>query len=490
MSQWAEIRHLHFVQKLGKRAIARRLGVDRKTVTRVLGEAAARTGRRSPRRGRRLDAHRPAIIAWLEAEPCLTAKRIGALLRGTHPGLVVRPRALREYVAQAKASLRTREAFVHRTHPPGATLEVDFGQTYLVIAGQLRRGHYLVATLPASNAYFVKIYPFERLECLLDGIVCAFRYFGGLTGRLVLDNTSLAVREVLRGPERDENRAFQAFRGELALHADFCAPRKGWEKGSVEGGVGYARDNCFRPRMEAASWEAANEKILHTLDADLDTRQLPDGRTARQALAEERVLLRPLPIHLPEACRTHPRGIDKFGHVTVDGVRYSVPIEHAYGSAIVRLYHDRVAVAVGADVVASHVRAWKPGANVLDPLHILSLLIRKHRAAGEATALLNLPPVFERLRAALRDETRRSDREWIEVLQLMHHHTLEEVAHAAELAIDKGSPRLATIRALLRREEGPPAPVEPVSIERADIAAIYVKPADLTAYDQLGRAAS
>lgn len=490
MSQWAEIRHLYFVQKVAKRAISRRLGVDRKTVTRVLGEEAARTSRHSPPRGSRLDAHRPAIEAWLREEPRLTAKRIGALLRESHPEFVVRARTLREYVAQLKATLFTKEAFIHRTHRPGATLEIDFGETCLEIEGELRRGHYFVATLPASNVYFVKIYPLERLECLFDGILCAFRHFGGLTERLVLDNTSLAVREVLRGPEREENRSFQAFRGELALHADFCAPRKGWEKGSVEGGVGYARDNCFRPRMEAVSWQAANERILRILEADLDTRRLPDGRTARQAFEEEKAKLRPLPAHFPDACRTHAREIDKFGHVSVDGVRYSVPIEHAYRSAIVRLYPDRVEVAVGAEVVASHVRAWKPGSNVLDPRHILSLLLRKHRAAGEATALLDLPPVFERLRSALRQETRRPDREWVEVLRLMLRHPMEEVARAAEVALDKGSPRLATIQALLRREEGPPAPVEPVSIRRDDIAAVAVEKPDLTRYDELAKVAS
>lgn len=41
MSQWAEIRHLFLVERVPKRAIARRLGVDRKTVERALGRDAA-----------------------------------------------------------------------------------------------------------------------------------------------------------------------------------------------------------------------------------------------------------------------------------------------------------------------------------------------------------------------------------------------------------------------------------------------------------------
>ena len=61
---------------------------------------------------------------------------------------------------------------------------------------------YLVATLPFSNAYFAKAYAVERLESLLDGIECALRWFGGVVDRVVLDNTSLAVKNVLAGRDR------------------------------------------------------------------------------------------------------------------------------------------------------------------------------------------------------------------------------------------------------------------------------------------------
>ncbi len=281
VSQWAEIRHLYVVERVPKRAIARRLGLDRKTVERALGHVAAPGPRRSPRRGRRLDPHRAAVEGWLREERRLSAKRVGTLLREAHPGLRIGERALRRFVADVRAALFQPEGFVHRTHRAGETLEVDFGETWIEVAGVLGKARFLVATLPASNVHFARVYPVERLECLLDGILSAFTWLGGLTERAVLDNTSLAVREVLRGPEREENRAFHAFRGELALHADFCAPRKGWEKGSVEGGVRYVRANCFRPLLRVASWEEANAKILQILEADLDVRRLPKATGGR-----------------------------------------------------------------------------------------------------------------------------------------------------------------------------------------------------------------
>ena len=44
-----------------------------------------------------------------------------------------------------------------------------------------------------------------------------------------LDNTSLAVKDVLAGRDRVETKAFEAFRGGYPFRAEFCAPAKGWE---------------------------------------------------------------------------------------------------------------------------------------------------------------------------------------------------------------------------------------------------------------------
>ena len=103
--------------------------------------------------------------------------------------------------------------------------------------------------------------------------------------------------------------------------------------------------------------------------------------------------------------------VDKFGHVRADRVTYSVPTRYAYRPVWVKLYHDRVAVAAGTEVVARHVRAFRAGATVLDPFHVLPVLERKHRAVPEATALQDWPlaPVWQQVRTALRQQTRKPD---------------------------------------------------------------------------------
>ena len=340
-------------------------------------------------------------------------------------------------------------------------MEVDFGEAWVDIAGTPRKVKYLVATLPYSNAYFAKAYPVERIESLLDGIESALAYLGGVADRVVLDNTSLAVKEILAGRDRVLTETFEAFRGAYPFRPEFCAPAKGWEKGSVEGGVKYVRGLVFRPRLAVDSWAALNATLLTELEADLPTRHLDDGRSAEEALALERQHLRAMPRHLPATCRVVARVADKFGHVRVEHITYSVPIRHAYQPVWVKLYHDRVAIAVGADVVAEHGRAFRRGSKVLDPFHVLPLLERKHRAVAEATALLDwrLAPVWQQVRDELARHTRKPDQEWVRMLRLMETHPPAAVERAVATALDRQSPRLETVRLILRQQQAGPPPV-------------------------------
>ena len=311
---------------------------------------------------------------------------------------------------------------------------------------------------------------------------------GGVTDRGVLDNTTIAVKQVLTGRDRVQTDAFQAFRGAYPFAAAFCAPAKGWEKGSVETGVTYVRNLVFRPRPTVASWAALNALIITEWEADVATRRLADGRPVREAWTLERRHLRALPVHLPETCRVEARVVDKFGHVRADRVTYSVPTRYAYRPVWVTLSHDRVAVAAATEVVARHVRAFRAGATVLDPFHVLPVLERKHRAVPEATALQDWPlaPVWQQVRTALRQQTRKPDQEWVRMLRLLETYPAPAVEAAVAAALARDSPRLETVRLLLRqRAAGPRPAIRPVPTVRADLARIAGPAPTLAAYDVL-----
>lgn len=485
MSQWAEIRQMHLVDEVPKKEIARRLGVNIKTVRRAVELEVFPKRRASPRRGRRLDAWREEIVALLRLEPRVSAKRVGRLLGLKAPA--VRERALRKYVQDLKRELFGTEAFVHRTHAPGDTLEGDFFESWARIGGLTCKVHVFVGTLPCSNSYFAKAYPIERLECWLDGLNASFAYFGGVPRRAVLDNTSAAVRKILPGTEREETRAFQGWRGGYPLHVDFCAPAKGNEKGSVERGNEYVRGLFFRPMPEVASWDELNAQLLAELEHDLGQRRLPDGRTSRQALQAEREHLRPLPPRLPECARVVPCVADKYATISVDRVRYSVPSELARRALLAKLYWGTVEIVDGDIVVARHARTYSEGAYVLDAMHVLRVLERKHRAIGESTAIaqLKLPPSLSELRVALRGKVRKPDREWVRVLLLLEEHSMDELERAVSECLRGQAPNLETIRMLLRQQQCEVPEIGPVEVAEERLASIEVAPANLCGYDEL-----
>ena len=104
---------------------------------------------------------------------------------------------------------------------------------------------------------------------------------------------------MLAGRDRLETEAFAAFRGAYPFRAEFCAPAKGWEKGSVETGVTYVRNLVFRPQLAVENWAALNALLITELEADLPPRHLDDVRPVQDAWRLERQHLRALPVHRP-----------------------------------------------------------------------------------------------------------------------------------------------------------------------------------------------
>jgi hypothetical protein len=194
---------------------------------------------------------------------------------------------------------------------------------------------------------------------------------------------------------------------------------------------------------------------------------------------------------MPETARVVPCVSDKYAIVTLDRARYSVPSDLARRAMVAKLRWDKVEAFDGAELVALHARSYVEGAHVLDALHILRILERKHRAIPESTAIaqLNLSPVFHALRVALRGKVRKPDREWVRVLLLSEEHSMEEFESAASAALSKQSPNLETIRMLLRQARGETLAVAPVMIESDALASIVIAEPVLAGYDELEGAA-
>lgn len=168
---YAAVRRFVFLEGHSRREAARGFGLSRETVHKMcrfsLPPGYTRT---VPISKPKLGALLPVIDAILEADHSApskqrhTAKWIFARLRNEH-GFVGGYRVVKDYVRIGSA--RGRETFVPLSHPPGRA-QVDFSEAVGVIGDVRQKLHFFCMDLPQSDACFVKPYPCETTEALLD----------------------------------------------------------------------------------------------------------------------------------------------------------------------------------------------------------------------------------------------------------------------------------------------------------------------------------
>jgi transposase len=288
--EWAQVRAMSADGK-SQREIAVWLGINRRTVRRMLGSQEPPRYRRAPQ-GSKVDPFEPVIRGVLEEWPQIKAPRMTEILRenGYEGSVDVVKRRLRE--------LRPpRERPAQRTgYRPAQVLQLDWAElpTRPKIAGRDRRIYALVGSLPYSGAQSAHFSFDMTLESFLEGHVRLFDWLGGVTRECVYDN----LRSVVGRRERDVvhwNPRFLHLRGHYAFHATACTPETPREKGSVEGAVRHLKTG-FWPARRVASLEDLDEQYRDWRERVCNRRlHATGGFPVHERLAEERVALRPLP---------------------------------------------------------------------------------------------------------------------------------------------------------------------------------------------------
>jgi transposase len=118
VEQWAEIRRLYFAQGWKKRAIARHLGLQRRTVDRALASETLPSYQRASRSSC-LDEHKPQVRSLLQRFPKLSAVRILEELQGA--GYQGQLTILRDYLRQVRPEFVAPPAFQRTVWKDGKT---------------------------------------------------------------------------------------------------------------------------------------------------------------------------------------------------------------------------------------------------------------------------------------------------------------------------------------------------------------------------------
>lgn len=300
-----------------RRAIARGAGVSRTTVDKYLAEAQrqglavggpppseiqqvrlVRFGRGATTRGAPARAplvpHQARIAHWLTEER-LQLTRVHELL--AQDGMAVSYTTLRRFVVQEGLGRPRRTTVRVAEGAPGEVAEMDFERLGVLVDPTTRKRvtvWALLVVLTYSRHQFLWPLIQQTLVEVIAGLEAAWRLFGGVPQRLVLDNFPSAIADsdpLVPRPTRGFLEYSQA-RGFLNDPARRAHPQ---DKPHVERGVPYARERFWKGgsfidladgRRQAIDW------CLHVAG------QRIHGTTRRVPLVvfedEERAMLTPL----------------------------------------------------------------------------------------------------------------------------------------------------------------------------------------------------
>jgi transposase len=336
--EWAQVRALA-AGGVSQREIARRLGMNRRTVARLAGSETPPRYRRAPA-GSKLDPFEPVLRRLLAEWPQIKAPRATGLLREEYgyDGSL-------DLVKRRLGALRPRAVRpAQRTgYRPGQVLQLDWAEmpTRPTLAGRERRVYALLASLPYSGAQTAFFSLEMTVEAFLEGHVRAFEWLGGVPRECVYDNLRAAVAR-REGERVVWNPRFLHPRGHYGFHATACTPETPREKGAVEAGVRYLKSG-FWPARRFADLGELDERYGDWRDRVANARVHATGRfPVAERLAEERAALPPLP----------PARFDWSGHRTT-----RVPLDgylrhgRCFYRAPERLVHERVELRFDRDQV-------------------------------------------------------------------------------------------------------------------------------------------
>jgi transposase len=355
--EWAQVRALA-ADGVSKRQIAARLGINRRTVDRLIAAPRPPRYERAPA-GSMLDPLEPVLRQLLEEWPEIKAPRVTEILRDDHGYVgsvdLVKKRLAKLRPSKARAAQRT-------GYRPGQVLQLDWAEmpTRPKIAGRERRVYALIAALPFSGAQTAHFSFDLSAESFLEGHVRALEWLGGVPRECVYDN----LRSVVARRAGDVvvwNTRFVALRGHYAFHATACTPATPREKGSVEGAVRHLKTG-FWPARRIGSLADLDEQYADWRDRVCNRRRHSTGGFwVHERLEVECDALRPLPPVAFDYAGRRATRVPLDGYLKLGGSFYRAPAALVHQRVELRFDRDRVWICHPGQTVARYLRSYDRG---------------------------------------------------------------------------------------------------------------------------------
>jgi transposase len=367
VEDWAEVHRLFHRERLSKAAIARRLGMSRNTVARLLELAEPPRYVRRPQ-GSQLDPFGDAIAAMLDIDPRVPATVVREHLRplGYSGGITI----LKEHLAKVRPGFLAARAFQRTSYRPGEIGQVDWWHTGWPIPvgrGLSKEAFGLVTTLPFSGAHAVVFTLGRTVGDLRPALTGCVARIGGVPEAFVFDNDASVVASRERGRARLHPEV-SGLLGALRTKAIVLRPRRPTSKGHAERTIGYLETSFGPLRTFASLADLQAQHDAWASEVAFARRLRRTGTTVAGGWAVERGHLGPLPDPLPDT-DLHLEARAVKGWVRVLSADYSVPPLFADRHIGIRVSPTTVQLSSEGREIAVHARSFVPADVVLDPAH-------------------------------------------------------------------------------------------------------------------------
>ena len=459
MAEIDRILTLHTTEH-SNREIADLLGINRETVGKYVAQAKAQNQPNAPTgsngtspSGPRSECEPFRDLILAKVEQGFLAKRIHQDLAGDHGESTPSYYSVRRFIARLMQ--KTPLPFRRMETEPGEEAQVDFGTgaSVRMSDGKVRRPWVFRIVLSHSRKAYSEAVWRQSTESFLTCLENAFRHFGGVPKRLVIDNLKAAVaRADWYDPEiHPKLQSFAQHYGTVILPTKPYMPR---HKGKVESGVKYVKRNALKGRIFTSL--AEENQFLMNWETQVADQRI-HGTTKQQVeklfQAERRVLL-PLPAERFPFFHEAHRAVHQDGHLEVDKAYYSAPPEYVghrlwvrWDARLVRIFNDRW------EQVAVHAKA-EPGRFRTAAEHIPKEKVSAVERGTDAL-LRQVATVGPNTRQWAEATTQARGVEAVRVLVGLKHlagkHLSDELEEACRVALTHGAYRLRVIRQLLAR---------------------------------------
>jgi transposase len=392
---WREVHQRFSVAQQSKLAISLDLGLDRKTVRRLL----------------QLETWRPydrpqAVTLLTPFAPFLTQRA-----PAVHYSARILFQELRqqqyagsyETVKRFVQPLRTAAVAAEGTQtrfetPPGQQSQIDWGQAQVAFRrGSERAVHIFVLTLGYSRRSFYAAYLGETLSQFLDAHERAFEHFGGHTREHLYDRPRTVCHPAGRGGRR-WNVTFKAFADYWGFEPRLCRAYRPRTKGKVESGVRYVKGN-FLPGREFLDDRDLTEQLAEwqTEIADVRVHGTTHERPCDRFQREQPCLI-PTLGHRGFALEARqPRIVAEDYLVSFESHRYSVPFSLVGQSVAVQRQGSQVLIFHRDRLVAEHALLAGKYQTAIRPEHgpgAIARIARRVHATAARRRVDRPPPPF------------------------------------------------------------------------------------------------